>query len=449
MMSSLSFLNSLFSRLQKSIPIFRSRSALQGYLAAVDQGIISVGNFLAAIVLARAIDPTEFGVYSVGFLLIHMLRAVQDGLIIQPINTFGATMPLDEFRRFVSANAVLQISLAVGSAGVAAGLGWLLILTGNDTAGPTLFGLWFVSITWQIQEFLRRVFYTRGQVQHAAINTTIANGVRLGVMFVWLRLGVLNSGVDGLDAIAWGSLAALAAGIWQTRGYWTNGALNINATLARNWRFGRWVLGGSLANWAASEIYPIIAAGMVNFAAAGAYRALQTLVAPVHVLLRALDTFFTPRAAGIVQRDGVSGLSRMLRWIYFIAGLPILGLLVVSNLFPEILLRLLYGETYVAYSGGLILMALYYGLWYAYWPLQIAFKALQITRPIFIANSAAIISMFTLGFWLIHRWGLYGAVGGQALNALIVTLVLWGSWRGVVTTDDRRQTAPISRLSES
>lgn len=422
---------SLATHLQQNIPIFRSRSALQGYLAAVDQGMISVGNFLAAIVLARAVDPTEFGVYSVGFLLIHLMRALQDGLIIQPINMLGASMPQDDFQRFVSANAVLQLILTVSSAVGAAGFGWLLILTGNDTAGPTLFGLWFVFLVWQPQEFLRRIFYTRGQVQRAALNTAFANSVRLGVMFVWVRLGVLTTGVDGLDAIAWGSLAGLALGLWQARRYWAGGNLGLRKTLARNWQFGRWVLGGSLANWAAAEIYPIIAAGLVSFAAAGAYRALQTLVAPVHVLLRALDTFFTPRAAGLYQREGRRGLGRMLRWVYFIAGIPILGLLVISNLFPETLLRLLYGETYLAYSNGLIFMASFYGLWYAYWPLQIALKAMRVTRPIFIANGAAILSMFTLGFWLIQRWELYGAIGGQALNALIVTLVLWWGWRTV------------------
>jgi O-antigen/teichoic acid export membrane protein len=171
-----------------------------------------------------------------------------------------------------------------------------------------------------------------------------------------------------------------------------------------------------------------VAAGIISFAAAGAYRALQNLVAPVHVLLRATDTFFTPRAASIYHHQGFKGLGRMLRWIYLISGIPILGLLIVANLFPEPLLRLLYGETYLGYSNGMALMAIFYGLWYAYWPLQAALKAIRVTRPIFIANGAAIISMFSIGIWAMYRWGVYGAIAGQALNALIVTVVLWWSW---------------------
>ena len=73
-------------------------------------------------------------------------------------------------------------------------------------------------------------------------------------------------------------------------------------------------------------------------------------------------------------------------------------------------------------------MSLFYALMYAYWPLQTALKAAHISRPIFIANLAAIIAMFTIGIWMIHRWGVYGTIGGQALNALIVLLILATSW---------------------
>ncbi|MFN2236344.1 MAG: lipopolysaccharide biosynthesis protein, partial [Anaerolineales bacterium] len=186
-----------------------------------------------------------------------------------------------------------------------------------------------------------------------------------------------------------------------------------------------------LANWIASELYPLLAAGLISFAAAGAYRALQNLVAPVHVLLRATDTFFTPRASKVFFQSGFPGLGRILKIIYLVSGIPIIGSLIIASLFPEPLLRLLYGDTYVAYSGSLFLMAIYYGLWYAYWPLQTAFKAIRMTSPIFIANIAAIICMFTIGIWAIRQFDINGAIAGQALNAFVITLVLWVSWSRV------------------
>lgn len=413
-------------------PVFRlfsGRVAREGYLAAIDQGIISLSNFLAAIILARQISPTEFGVYGVGFLLLHLVRAIQEGISVQPLSALGAVMDLPGFRRYFSGAWLLQLALAAISAGVAAFGGWLLTYLGNDTAGPALFMLWFPILVWQPQEFVRRAFYTRGMLFLAVLNTALASFIRIGLL-VFLSSRGLLSGKAGIDAIGWGALCALILGLWQARGYWTRHWTPLQAIWQQNWGFGRWLLGGTLANWVAMELYPILAAGVISFAAAGAFRALQNLVAPVHVLLRAIDTFLTPRAAVLYHEGGYRSLSRTLRLTYLLVGIPVIGTLLVAVAFPEFLLHLLYGDIYLEYSQGIWLMALFYLLWYAYWPLQIAFKAIQLTRPIFVANLAAIACMFTVGIWLITRWGLYGTIAGQALNALIVCIVLWGAWGG-------------------
>ncbi|HBX69843.1 MAG TPA: hypothetical protein DEH25_10825 [Chloroflexi bacterium] len=423
---------------ERALRFLSGQSARLGYLAAVEQGEISVANFIAALILARAVDPTEFGIYAVGFLMTRFVRAIQDGLTVQPINTLGA--PLDEaaFREYTTNTGLIQLWLALGSAALAALAGWLLTAAGNDVAGPTVLALWFILLTWQLQEFLRRVFYTRNRVLASLVISALSDAVRLGLLWHWSAQNAL-SGTAGLDAIAWGGLVGSLLGLWLARQYWNFAKIHLWQTFQQNWKFGSWIMGSSIANWVASELYPLLAAGIISFAAAGAYRALQNLVAPVHVLLRATDTYFTPRASKIYIESNFKGLGRMLKIIYLVSGLPIMGLLIIASLFPEPLLRLLYGETYVAYSGGLFLMALYYALWYAYWPLQMAFKAVRITRPIFIANLAAIVCMFTIGVWAIHQWDVFGAVAGQALNALVIAVVLWVAWRKVSRTADSRQ----------
>jgi O-antigen/teichoic acid export membrane protein len=261
----------------------------------------------------------------------------------------------------------------------------------------------------------------------AVVNTVLSNGIRLGIM-IWLVYQGILTGIAGLEAIAWGSLVALFSGLWFTRSYWTRNILSLKQTWKRNWNFGRWILGGSVANWVAVEFYPILAAGLISFAAAGAYRALQNLVAPIHLLLRAIDTFLTPRASRIYDQNGRKGLNRTLRLIYAVSVVPVTGLLILAIVLREPLLRLLYGEAYLVYSSGIILMALYYALWYLYSPLQSAFKAARLSQPIFIANLAAILTMFTVGVLAIRSWGVYGAIAGQALNALVINIILWGTW---------------------
>ena len=139
----------LISRVAPLRDLLAGESARKGYLAAVDQGVISLTNFLAAIYLARQVNPTEFGVYAVGFLAIHLVRAVQEGLIVQPISALGSAMEAEAFRGYASASGVLQLGLAAGTALAAVLGGWLLTRLGNDTAGPALFSLWFAFLCWQ------------------------------------------------------------------------------------------------------------------------------------------------------------------------------------------------------------------------------------------------------------------------------------------------------------
>ena len=412
---------------EKISRLFLGKAAQEGYLAAIDQGTISLSNFLATIILARSASPTEVGVYGVGFTALRLVRSVQEGMTIQPMNVIGAGMDEEEFRHYATGTSLMQIIMALLSAAIVAVGGRVLIATGNDVAGPTLFSLWFVFLWWQLQEYIRRMMYTRGKVFNAVVNTFLANVVRLALMIWWQRLDKLD-GIASLDAIGWGSLAAMLPGIWFTRRYWERSWLSLRQTWQRNWGFGKWVMGGTLANWVAVEFYPVLTAGMISFAAAGAYRALQNLVAPIHLLLRAIDTFLTPRAARQFDQGGKQALSRIIKLTYLIAGIPILTVLATAMLFPVPILHLLYGDTYVEYAGGVTLMAIFYAFWFAYWPMQTALKAARFSRPIFIANAAAIIGMFTVGVWAIRRWGVYGTIAGQVLNSLIVGIILWGAW---------------------
>lgn len=416
-------------------------------LAAADQGLISLSNFLAGIYLARMLDPTQFGVYAVGFLLLHGIGAVQEGIILQPMSTLGAMLAGPRFGRYLSATGVLQLLEAAASALAVAAGGWLLTRLGNDTAGPTLFGLWFVFLVWQPQEYLRRLFYPARRIQDAVVNTAVASTLRLAVL-VWFGSRGSLSGMAGMHAIAWGALAAIPLGLWQARHHWQRRALDLRGAWQENWRFGRWVLGGQLAAWVSLEVYPILAAGLVNFAAAGAYRAVQTLVAPVHVIIAALDPFLTPRASRAEAHLGRMALRRTLRRAFVFLVAPVLGYLLLVTLAAPALLQLLFGDKYLGYAPMVTLFALQYGLWFTYFPFQVGLKALRRTRPIFLAHGLAILAMFSLGILLIRAFGVYGATLGQVLNALIALTVIGLAWKQASREDERPSgIEPIEPLS--
>jgi O-antigen/teichoic acid export membrane protein len=412
---------------RKAFEFMNTKLANNGKFAALDQGVISLSNFAASILLVRWVSPTKVGAYVTGFLAIYFVRAIQNGLVIQPLNAEGAAKSDEDFKRYFSAAFVHQFILAVLSAVGAAVLGWILTIRGNNILGPTIFVLWFAFFTWQLQEYFRRAFYTRGEVHKAFWISLAGNSLRLVLMIVLAQVGEI-SGLTGLTAIGWGAFLGVLVGAWFARGYFTRQMDPPLALWLKNWRFGRWILGASLADWVVVDLYPILMAGLISFAATGVYQTLQNLVAPIHVLLRAMDTFVTPIMARTYDQQGTKKLSQNLKHIYLIAGVPVIGLLILVLIFTPQLLKLLSGNTYLPYADGIYVMALYYLFLYVNRPLQMAFRAIRQGRQIFIANIVAMVSMFTLGLWMIHTWGLYGAIGGQALNAIIISLVLILAW---------------------
>jgi len=401
--------------------------ARQGYLSGIDQALISLTNFITSVMLARALTPTQFGAYGVGFILLRLARAFQEGLVIQPMTSLAPSMPPAARRAHISGSGGLQTGIAVAGALACAGLGWFLTAQGNTVAGPTLFAMWCPILMVQPQEFIRRVFYTVDQVPLAVLNTLVSGVAQIALLAWWLAAGA-QSGTVGLYAMGWSSGVALLLGLLQTRRLWMWRGVDLLATWRTNWVFGRWVLGGTAASWISIDVYPVLTAGLVSFAATGAYRALQNIVAPIHSLMRAMDTYFTPRLADRRRIAGPAGVVHMIRRMFLVTGPPVGLVLLVAVAFAEPLLQWLYGPTYLAYAGGMRLMALFYALLYSFWPIQSALKALEKTRPIFLGSMAALVAMATIGVWAILRWGVYGTIAGQALSAAILSLVLWSTW---------------------
>lgn len=414
---------------QQFFTLLSGKTARGAYLALFDQGIISLSNFLAGIYLARNVSATQFGVYAIGFLLLRFVRALQEGVVIQPINALGAPKEAEEFKKYFSDTAMSQLLLTALASLGAALAGKILTNLGNDTAGPVLFSLWFSFLSWPLQEFIRRGFYSRGNIPLATLISFISNAFRFTYL-IWMGNKGLLDGVAGLNAIAWGALAALIVGVWGARGYFSLkiDRLRMWNTWKDNWQFGRWVTGASLAHWVALEVYPLVVAGMISFAAAGAYRALENLVAAVHVILRAMDTFITPYAARLFNKEGAIKLYRTLKLSYIFGGIPIICILIVALLFTQPLLKLLYEEAYLFMADGIAWLVIFYFFWFTYWPIQSAFKAIKHTRPLFNANIIAIVCMFTIGLLAVRSWGVKGAYIGQGLNALITNIVLWRAW---------------------
>jgi len=165
----------------------------KGFWGLCDQALISASNFITTVVLARTLDPTDFGAFTLAYVVIMFTTSLQSALVTQPHNVLGTTYDGTAYRRYTTNTALSQFCLtvilvliALPCAVVARHAGWGI--------APLLFPLIPAVAAWQLQEFVRRVFYTERRLKAAFMNDFVSYGGQV-VGMVWLgRFGHLTGG---------------------------------------------------------------------------------------------------------------------------------------------------------------------------------------------------------------------------------------------------------------
>jgi O-antigen/teichoic acid export membrane protein len=401
----------------------------KGGWGIADQLLISGTNFVTMVLLGRALGPAGFGAFSLAYAILLFANSLQSGLITQPHNVLGATRRDEHYVRYTTATAVGQVFFAAAAALLCTAAAVGMRITGWGTPG-LLFALAPVIVAWQLQEYVRRLLYTKTDERGAFTNDLLCYGSQtLGVVLVW-RAGYLSA-TTTVIVLGVTSAVGFLFGVRQTRSHfeWSCTRTDFRSVTAENWRFGKWLLGGVLLFWMTTQLYPVLLAGLVSVAATGAVRAGQTILGPSRILLNALDSMFPARAAIAYGDGGFSGLHTLVRRIYLTTAPIMIGYALLVALFAKPLLRLLYGEAYVSYSWILPFIALATTLTYFQRPVRIALRGMEVTSPVFRAYLWSTAVFLTLGTVAVYMVGLIGAGLGMVAHTLVMNVVLWQEYR--------------------
>jgi O-antigen/teichoic acid export membrane protein len=407
-----------------------------GVWGLADQALISATNFVTMILLARVLGPASFGSFALVYTVLLFATELQGALVTQPHNVLGAGLTGAAYTRYTRSTALSQL-LLVGSlaglavvAGVAAhGLGW------HNAA--LLFALAPAIVAWLGQEFVRRVLYTEGRMPAVLLNDVVSYGGQATAIILLSSAGRLD-GPSGLLALAATSALAVPLGIWQLRGCFRGAARR--ADVRTNWQFGKWLAGGLLAYWCASQLYLYVTAVFVSSASAGLLKAALVLMGPLNVLLVFMDTAVPILLVRSLAASGERGFRAQLRDAAILTA-PIVGTYcTVIALFAVPIVRRVYGESYAAEHGALVpLLAANYVVIYASRFVGCALRARRQTQPIFRGHLYAGVVGVAVGWLLVMLGGVEGAALGMVTGAAVaLTVVLRAFVAGSATIRNRR-----------
>jgi O-antigen/teichoic acid export membrane protein len=410
------------TRLSRLLPAWVHRYWHVNWTLA-DQAMLSGVNFLTGILLARYLGVTEFGIFTLAWLIVEFVQGIQSTLIIMPMMTIGPKQAEHEQTDYYGSVLAQQTAIAVCST--------LLFLVGI-TVASRWFPDWNLdALTWplaaavlvgQYQNFVRRYFFAFGHPVVAFFVDFVRYGGQIAILF-WLLLTVEMDAARTLWVIAGTALAsALLAAFFYGTVTW-NGPY-FRATLARHWTFSRWLLLSELMRWATGNFYMFVAGGLIGAAAVGAIRAAQNLVGLSHILLLGLENIVPAGAARQLSRNGKAAFLRYMKRVTVLGSLAIGGICLIAAAAPELWLELIYGKEYTGNGHLVRWWAVIYFVAFLADQLSFGLRTLEHTKSVFWAHLAtAILSLVTV-YPLIAYLGETGVMIGLLSIVLLRIAVL-------------------------
>ncbi len=388
-------------------------------LVVADQAFVSGMNFLTGVVLARYLGLAEFGVFTLAWLMAIFVNGVQNALVINPMMSVGPKIePLKE-SDYYGDMAIQELVVATCS--------FLLIFIGA-LASDILYPQWragsmaaplaCATFAFQLQDFVRRYFFTRLRVGPAFLSDLISYGGKLGLFALLVYTGIASA-ANVLWVITLSSLTgAICGGFFMDKMTW-GGRANFTSTVRRNFQLGKWLVASESMRWVSESMFTIFAGILLGASAAGALKACQTIMGVTHIMFFALNNIALVKASKAVMSGGLESLGRFLTRLGMVTcGVTFLFALVVV-IFPGYLLTTIYGPEYEPFVWALRGFAGVYFLRAMKLPLETGLKALEYTNPLFVANATAMIFSLIAANLVVGWYGIYGAVYGMLFMEII------------------------------
>ncbi len=328
-------------------------------LAVLDQGLFAGAHFILNILLARWLEPAQYGAFALAYSVFLLLAAYHSAILTEPMMVFGAGKYRERFQKYLGI-------LLYGHLGLMVPIGLVLLaasillnrcyssdvgggLLGLSIAGPLILLLWFT----------RRAFYVLARPGWAAAGGSLYLAVLLGTIYSLQISGRLSH----TKAFIMMGLSALIVSVFfirLLRPHWAPASGNpIPAVVASDhWRYGRWAMATAGIMWLPGNIYYLILPALVGLEGVGALKALMNLAMPAMHTMGSISLLLVPILSGRFTTDGITALAGPMKtFLYAFLALAGAYLLVLATFNTQIL-TLLYQDRYTGYASLVPLVGL-------------------------------------------------------------------------------------------
>lgn len=393
-----------------------------------DQLVVSVTSFATMIVVARASDPAQLGLYSIGTSIIVMLLTVQDSLITRPYS-IQIFKPAGTPEQHGFSSLLLSGMLAVLTCAATAAVATYWSASGGGASQwPLALAIALAAPFVLFREFGRRYSYANLKMYRAFMVDSVAAVCSLVPLAYLGWTGQL----DAASAIAAVGIGAGVSGtLWflrRRRAFQYNSA-SLRQTLRQSWALGKWLLGGQLAMQAQGYAIHWICLIAAGAATTGTYAACLSIVALANPFVFGFLNLLTPKSVRTLKDMGPEELRRqVLRDSALLAGM-MLAFTIFIYFAGETVMSLIYpGENYANQGPVLTVLALASmagAIGSVGAPAAIALQSAERGQAAAAAAAATCVIGILASSILIPRFGLAGAAWGLLVTETIGSVSCW------------------------
>jgi O-antigen/teichoic acid export membrane protein len=391
-------------------------------MTMADQCFASASNFVVGVAVARIAGPVGLGAFSLAYGTWILVNTMHRALITDPMAIYR-DLAWGRQAAAIRQGFAAEVVLGLGASVIFALIGGVLWACGLTSFGAGMLALapWVVFL--DLQDYWRWVAFMKGKPAKALSNDVVFTVVQaFGFAFVFI------AGMHSVFAVvsAWG-VGAIAGTVYGLNQFSVGPSFRGGVELLRSrWALTRWNAGSLATGWGGTQLYLILAGGLLGPAALGGLKASQSLVTgPSSVVIHAGGSLGLPEASRGLANDGWAGLRKVCRFITLAALLSVglFGAIVILWAGP--LMRLVYGPSFSGYSETAQLTAMAFILAGFFMGPILALKATKRTRQLFVTQVIALISSIACVLIFGHLYGVNGAAAAALIsNALVLAALL-------------------------
>ena len=416
----------MLSKLQQRLNVRKLNSA---WLMAIgDQGICSIGNFAAGVVLGRGSKTEQFGLYLLAFSVLLISIDILAAFLTTPF-TINAPLVSEEDRHTHTGTVLMQLLLVCAGFAVLMAVGSVALTHVDPERHYEVIArlLLFAGAPILVREGLRRVSFALLDFRAALLMDSVAMVLQI-CSLIWLKLHGSLTAMSALGSAA--IMSGFSALVWllMMRSRIHFDVEHLKHHSSNSFKVGGWVFSSGLLWTLLTNTYVWILSAVAGYSQSARWGACLAITASCNPLFLGLQNYIGPRVAHAcaTHRESLAEVMNRQTLTFILVLSPIsLALLFAGGL----IVRHVYGPNYAGCGVIMAVLAINMLASAAAFAPSRALFSLGNANIDFFVNAGALVFAFATSLVLIRTHGVVGAA-----ISLLLTNVLSAAARQVIAT---------------